>query len=319
LQLLSTGDTLLFTDWWTQEQLWRSEGTESGTVKVSAAHDAGRMTSIHGTVYVSVNEEGTQDRNQELWSLAAGSQELRKVAEIRPGPKGSNPAGFTLFQGWLVFSADNGAGGRELWSMALAPMTCPPSKTQEAMGPQGAAVSFPAVRVAPDADLVAGVTYSHASGDVFPLGTTTVTATAVDPVYPMTRCGFTVTVKDTTAPQFTCPADLAVEAPANTQSTAVELPQATATDAVSGTLAVSFEPSSGTFPVGTTQVTASTKDGAGNTAQCQFQVTVTRAVDPISDSGCGCASAGSGLQALWGLLLVGWAAMRRRPSPRLAA
>jgi ELWxxDGT repeat protein len=337
-QLLSTGETLLFTDWSEYHQLWRSDGTASGTAHVSKAYATGRMTSIHGTVYVSLDTENTPDPNQELWSFIPGAEELRKVAEIRPGPKGSNPAGFTLFKGWVVFSADDGASGRELWSMPLAPVTCPPPRTQEATSPQGAAVSFPAARVAPDANLVSGVTYSHASGTVFPFGTTSVTVTAEDPVYPATHCGFTVTVKDTTAPQLTCPADLTAEAPAGSQGAAVELPRATATDVVSGTLDVSFSPASGsTFPVGTTQVTASATDGAGNKTQCQFKVTVTRAAanpggggnpgggenpgggSNPDDGGSGCASTGSGLQTLWGLLLVGWAAVRRRSSTRPAA
>jgi len=310
LQLLAAGDTLFFATA-LRNQVWRSDGTGDGTVELSGPHYPRSMTLIHGTIYLSaeMNEVPT-DSNSELWSILPGSGEMRRVSELRAGAKGSGPSEITFFKGWLVVSADDGVAGRELWSVPLPPMTCPPATIAEATGPQGAAVSFPEAGVAPNADLVSGLTYSHASGAVFPLGTTTVAVTATDRVYPATRCEFAVTVQDTTAPQLACQ-DLTAEAAAGSTSAPVDLSSIKATDTVSGAVAVQLDPStSGTFQVGTTGVRATATDGAGNAAQCDFTVTVTQAAAP--DEGCGCGATSSGLQALWALLLLGGASVRRR-------
>ncbi len=54
------------------------------------------------------------------------------------------------------------------------------------------------------------ITCSHESGDVFPVGTTTVTCSTVDAGGNAVSCSFTVTVNDTEAPTVVCPDDLIV-------------------------------------------------------------------------------------------------------------
>ncbi|MCB0682321.1 MAG: HYR domain-containing protein, partial [Saprospiraceae bacterium] len=53
------------------------------------------------------------------------------------------------------------------------------------------------------------ITYSHAPGSVFPVGTTTVTATATNTVG-SSSCSFGITVLDAEDPQIVCPADITV-------------------------------------------------------------------------------------------------------------
>jgi hypothetical protein len=53
------------------------------------------------------------------------------------------------------------------------------------------------------------VTYSHASGSAFPVGTTTVTATATDPANNTDVCTFDIVVTDNESPVITCPSDIA--------------------------------------------------------------------------------------------------------------
>ena len=61
--------------------------------------------------------------------------------------------------------------------------------------------------------------------------------------------------------------------------------QATATDVVSGNLPVSYSINPGsTFPLGTTTVTASATDAAGNTATGTFTVTVVDTTGPVIES-----------------------------------
>ena len=81
------------------------------------------------------------------------------------------------------------------------------------------------------------------------------------------------TVLDNVAPVLRAPTDITLEAtgPAG----AVATYTTTAEDNLEGPLTVSFSvPSGSTFPLGTTEVTASATDGAGNTASARFNVTV---------------------------------------------
>ncbi len=78
-------------------------------------------------------------------------------------------------------------------------LTLPADIVAEATGPNGAAVTFTATAV-DDVDGVVPVTLSPASGSTFPLGTTTVTATATDAAGNVATGTFTVTVRDTTPP-----------------------------------------------------------------------------------------------------------------------
>ena len=109
------------------------------------------------------------------------------------------------------------------------------------------------------------------------VGTYTLTYNAADdsgnPAAPVTR---TVNVVDTTAPVITCPANVVVYLPANSNATsmAVNYAAPTATESCS-TATVNSSPASGSvFPVGTTTVNATATDAAGNSSNCSFTVTV---------------------------------------------
>ena len=85
-----------------------------------------------------------------------------------------------------------------------------------------------------------------------------------------------VNVVDTTPPVFAnIPADITQTISSGTGA-AVTFTLPTATDAVSGNRTVTAAPASGsTFPIGTTTVTFTASDAAGNTATATFRVTVT--------------------------------------------
>ena len=72
-------------------------------------------------------------------------------------------------------------------------LTCPENQTAQATSGSGAVVHYPAA-IATDAVSTPTVTYSKASGTVFPLGVTTVTVTATDPAGHSSTCSFVVTV-----------------------------------------------------------------------------------------------------------------------------
>lgn len=121
------------------------------------------------------------------------------------------------------------------------------------------------------------VTQSPAAGTLVGLGSHTVTVTATDAAGNQSSDQVVFTVNDTTAPVISCPSNIEVFLPPNTPDTsmAVTYPAATATDNCSAAPTVSYSHASGsTFPVGTTTVTVTATDAAGNHSECTFTVTV---------------------------------------------
>jgi len=113
------------------------------------------------------------------------------------------------------------------------------------------------------------VSVSPASGSFFPVGTTTVNATSTSGA----TASFTVTVNDTQPPTIVCPANITAQTAPDATSAVVNY-AATGSDNCPG-FVLSYNPPSGsTFPLGTTTVTATNTDLSGNTASCQFTVTV---------------------------------------------
>src|SRR5690606_40613768 len=86
-------------------------------------------------------------------------------------------------------------------------VSCPADINQTAdAGACGAIVTFAAT--ATDNCGVASITYSQNSGSFFPVGTTTVTATATDIHGNVSACSFDVIITDDVNPVITCPADI---------------------------------------------------------------------------------------------------------------
>jgi len=121
--------------------------------------------------------------------------------------------------------------------------------------------------------LTAGLT----SGSTFPTGVTTVTYTATDAVGNTTSCSFTVTVIENQAPTITCPTNITVNNGVGLCGAVVNYVAPIGTDNCPGvTTALTAGFASGsTFPLGTTLVSYTVTDAAGNTAICSFTVTVT--------------------------------------------
>jgi subtilisin-like proprotein convertase family protein len=119
------------------------------------------------------------------------------------------------------------------------------------------------------------LTLTQSPAGPYPLGTTQVTLTATDPLGAWSQCSATVTVVDQTAPSITCPGTVSATAPLGQCATTVTYSQPSVSDNCSGAT-VSCAPSSGsTFPVGATTVTCTATDGASNSTQCSFTVSVT--------------------------------------------
>jgi len=114
------------------------------------------------------------------------------------------------------------------------------------------------------------------AGNIFPVGTTTVTYTATDTAGNSTQATQTVTVSDNTPPVVTAPPPMTVTTGLNGQATVPNfLANTTATDNC-GPVTLSQSPLAGsTLGVGTYVITITATDAAGNTSSTTTTLTVT--------------------------------------------
>jgi gliding motility-associated-like protein len=162
---------------------------------------------------------------------------------------------------------------------------CPSDLTTSITGPGCTQTVSWTSPTASDNCAMSSFTSSHTPGSSFPKGTTTVTYTAIDVKGNTSTCTFNVIVQDVTKPVISgCPSDITVSANASCQAV-VSWTAPTFTDNCSGgTLTTTKTPGS-TFSVGTTPVTYTAADAAGNTSTCTFNVIVQDATKPVI-SGC---------------------------------
>ncbi|MFH2055221.1 MAG: Ig-like domain-containing protein [bacterium] len=112
------------------------------------------------------------------------------------------------------------------------------------------------------------------SGDMFPVGTTTVTVTATDAVGNTNQCSFDITVTDTEDPVITCPGTQNYNNdPGECGALVTEIIGGSATDNC-GPGQLLFNPGPGFFPVGTTTIEAIAIDASGNADSCFFDIVV---------------------------------------------
>ncbi len=125
------------------------------------------------------------------------------------------------------------------------------------------------------------LTSTKSPGAVFNLGTTVVTYTATDAAGNSSTCSFNVIVQDNTSPVITgCPSNITVSANASCQAT-VNWTAPTVSDNCAGALTLTTTKNPGTiFSLGTTVVTYTATDAAGNTSTCSFNVLVRDNTNP---------------------------------------
>lgn len=102
-----------------QEKLWRSDGTEKGTVVIKTVTSTpGNLISAHIAIkdqlYFSRAESST---GNELWQSDGTEKGTVLLKDIFEGQASSDPAVFTIFGQQLLLIADNGKDGFELWKL----------------------------------------------------------------------------------------------------------------------------------------------------------------------------------------------------------
>lgn len=121
-----------------------------------------------------------------------------------------------------------------------------------------------------------------ASGQFFPIGTTVVTWEATDTYNNQHTNSFNVIVNDTEAPSISCPANSTTTVASGTCAQNVTYALPTHSDNCgTSLLSLTTGPApGGSFPEGTTTVTYTATDPAGNSGSCSFTVTVNDNIPP---------------------------------------
>ena len=247
---------------------------------------------VLGNVPANVNVAASGPSGASVtYALPTASDNVDKspVVTCSPPPAGTFPLGTTTVTCTAIDSSGNRAA-TATFTITVSDKSAPvlaglASRTAEATSSAGAVVTF-AVTASDNVDPSPTVSCSPASGNTFPLGTTKVSCTASDHASPANTSAaqfFNVTVVDTTAPKFSIvPAPPVYEANSS-GGTAVAYKLPTAVDLVSGPIpAVTCSPGSGnTFPIGSTTVSCTARDGAGNIGSTTFKVIVADRTPPV--------------------------------------
>src|SRR5262245_56435491 len=104
----------------TGRELWKSDGTEAGTVLVrdigpgSQGSGANGLVELNGTLFFRANDGVT---GSELWKSDGTEEGTVRVKDILPGSGSALPSSLPLLNvnGTLFFAADDGVRGIELW------------------------------------------------------------------------------------------------------------------------------------------------------------------------------------------------------------
>lgn len=202
------------------------------------------------------------------------------------------PANFVFPTGTttIIYTATDAAGntstGLQLVTVtespAIPPTITAPNDVTANTGPGatscGTFVSDATLGTAIASDNCQGVSVTRTgvpAGNIFPVGTTTVTYTATDASGNTASDTQTVTVIDNTPPVISCPSNITLEPTCPTGAIATyTAPVGTDNCPNPITTRTAGLASGSVFPVGTTTVTYSVTDASGNSASCSFTVTV---------------------------------------------
>ena len=121
LDFTAVGDSILFVAnvGTTGEELWRTNGTATGTALVKDINPAPftgsgpeRLAAVGSVLYFAAND-GTN--GTEVWRSDGTAEGTAMVKDIKLGDGSSNPGPFFEHAGFVYFQADDGVNGSELW------------------------------------------------------------------------------------------------------------------------------------------------------------------------------------------------------------
>lgn len=114
--LLVVGDMLFFTAYDevdSNPQLWKTDGTEGGTVKITSGLNYPYGLFLAGGQLYFREDDGIID--EEIWRTDGSAAGTHRVADIWPGPTGSDPDFLGDLGGLVLFKAETPDHGMEPW------------------------------------------------------------------------------------------------------------------------------------------------------------------------------------------------------------
>ncbi|MFN2555956.1 MAG: HYR domain-containing protein [Nitriliruptorales bacterium] len=232
------------------------------------------------TLPLDITEEATKTAGADITFAASASDLVDGNVPVECTPTSGGT--FEIATTTVNCSASDNTGNNASGSFKITVSdTTPPLLTDlpgdqviEATGPGGARASY----TPPSAlDIVDGsrpVVCSPASGSTFSLGHNIVTCSTGDLRGNAAEMSFTVEVVDTTPPEVSVPDNIEAEA-TSADGANVSWSGVSALDVVDGLLPANCDAKAGdTFPLGTTKVTCSSQDAAGNEGTNAFTISV---------------------------------------------
>ena len=168
-------------------------------------------------------------------------------------------------------------------------ITCPPSQVVNAelntCGVMFGNVNIPNATfydLCSNVQVNSGSSGNSSSLPMYPIGTTVVVYSAADECGNISTCSFNIEVVDAEDPVVLCPVDLTIPSDENTCSAMLTFISPSAGDNCPGTILqqIAGPVSSTSLPVGTTSLVFLATDLSGNTATCDFEVTVSDSEKP---------------------------------------
>lgn len=111
-EMKSSGDYLYFVNTAAGEDLWISDGTETGTYKLKDFFSCKQLTDVDGKLFFTAHELFKGET--ELWNTDGTEANTKLIKDIGPGYS-SEPKDLINFNGLLFFTAMTNESGRELW------------------------------------------------------------------------------------------------------------------------------------------------------------------------------------------------------------
>jgi len=209
----------------------------------------------------------------------ATGYDIMGIASVTEHPPRFFTLGETTIEWTVVDTSGNSASATQTVTIVdtTAPsITAPASITMEATSADSNIVTLgnPVF-----SDLVDIPSISNNAPDVFPLGETIVTWTAVDVSGNSASATQTVTIVDTTAPELITPEDIIISA--FSLEAQVEIGEAQVTDLADSTLTITND-APNSFPLGDTVVTWNVSDEFGNSVSSQQTISVQPCGKPLS-------------------------------------
>ncbi|NWK05424.1 HYR domain-containing protein [Marine Group I thaumarchaeote] len=209
----------------------------------------------------------------------ATAHDVMGIVSVTEHPPGFFVLGETTVTWTVTDTSGNSASATQIVTIVdtTSPIiTAPDSITAEATSADSNTV---ALGNPVSSDLVDIPSISNNAPDVFPLGETTVTWTAVDESGNSASATQTVTIVDTTSPELTMPEDVMISAFSLEKQ--VEIGEAQAYDLAGSALTITND-APDTFPLGDTVVTWNVSDELGNSSSSQQVISVQPCGKPLS-------------------------------------